>query len=67
MLNLKTSGILGAESANIDLEIIETNPFKHLSHLSLKLLPATETFIKKYLASCLKSYKVIRFLYVYAS
>lgn len=40
------------------LNITETNPFKHLTHLALKFLPGTDTDIKKYLAECLKTLKV---------
>ncbi|XP_005174001.1 spindle assembly abnormal protein 6 homolog isoform X1 [Danio rerio] len=40
-----------------NLNIVETNAFKHLTHLSLKLLPGSDTDIKKYLASCLSSVK----------
>nr|XP_033784445.1 spindle assembly abnormal protein 6 homolog isoform X2 [Geotrypetes seraphini] len=40
------------------LNIIETNPFKHLNHLSLKLLAATDGDIKKYLAACIQNLKV---------
>ncbi|XP_038650698.1 spindle assembly abnormal protein 6 homolog [Scyliorhinus canicula] len=39
------------------LNVVETNPFKHLNHLSLKLLHGTDVEIKKYLASCLKCTK----------
>ncbi|XP_041087654.1 spindle assembly abnormal protein 6 homolog [Polyodon spathula] len=39
------------------LNVIETNPFKHLTHLSLKLLPGNDSDVKKYLAICLKSLK----------
>ncbi|XP_029473291.1 spindle assembly abnormal protein 6 homolog isoform X2 [Rhinatrema bivittatum] len=39
------------------LNVVETNPFKHLTHLSLKLLPGNDAEIKKYLAACLKSIK----------
>ncbi|XP_067996672.1 spindle assembly abnormal protein 6 homolog isoform X1 [Melanerpes formicivorus] len=39
------------------LNIVETNPFKHLTHLSLKFLPGNDTEIKKFLASCLKCLK----------
>ncbi|XP_077602171.1 spindle assembly abnormal protein 6 homolog isoform X2 [Crocuta crocuta] len=39
------------------LNVVETNPFKHLTHLSLKLLPGNDVEIKKFLASCLKSSK----------
>ncbi|XP_072927664.1 spindle assembly abnormal protein 6 homolog isoform X1 [Hemitrygon akajei] len=40
------------------LNIIETNPFKHLTHLSLKLLPGNDNEIKKYLAVCLHNVKI---------
>ena len=36
------------------LKIIETNPFKHLSHLSLNFASGNDSDVKKYLASRLK-------------
>lgn len=36
------------------LHVVETNPFKHLTHLSLKFLPGSDAEVKKYLANCLK-------------
>ncbi|KAJ8277762.1 hypothetical protein GJAV_G00079590 [Gymnothorax javanicus] len=39
------------------LNIVETNAFKHLTHLSLKLLHGTDLEIKKYLAICLSCVK----------
>ena len=39
------------------LSIVETNPFKHLIHLSLKFVPGSDSDIKKYLADCLKQLK----------
>ncbi|KFO26882.1 Spindle assembly abnormal protein 6 like protein [Fukomys damarensis] len=39
------------------LNVVETNPFKHLTHLSLKLLPGNDTEIKKFLAGCLRCSK----------
>ncbi|KAG8132691.1 putative Spindle assembly abnormal protein [Naja naja] len=39
------------------LNVVETNPFKHLTHLSLKFLAGNDAEIKKFLASCLKSIK----------
>ncbi|KAL5016300.1 hypothetical protein ScPMuIL_005889 [Solemya velum] len=39
------------------LNVIETNPFKHLTHLSLKFIPGTDTDVKKHLANCLKQLK----------
>lgn len=40
------------------LDIVETNPFKHLVHLSLKFVAGNDDEIKKYLAACLKSLQV---------
>ncbi|XP_047141307.1 spindle assembly abnormal protein 6 homolog isoform X1 [Hydra vulgaris] len=39
------------------LEVVETNPFKHLVHLSLKFLPAKNEELKAYLVDCLKKLK----------
>ncbi|XP_041133104.1 spindle assembly abnormal protein 6 homolog isoform X3 [Polyodon spathula] len=44
------------------LNIVETNAFKHLTHLSLKLLHGTDVEIKKYLAICLACVKDERLL-----
>ncbi|NXB49847.1 SAS6 protein, partial [Leucopsar rothschildi] len=41
----------------VSLNVVETNPFKHLTHLSLKFLPGTDAEIKKFLATCLKHLK----------
>ncbi|KAI5609839.1 spindle assembly abnormal protein 6-like isoform X1, partial [Silurus asotus] len=49
------SSPLNHSSAN--LNIVETNAFKHLTHLSLKLLPGSDVEIKKYLATCLATMK----------
>lgn len=46
------------DSSPVLLNVVETNPFKHLTHLSLKLLPGTDVEIKKFLAGCLKCSKV---------
>jgi len=40
------------------LDVVETNPFKHLVHLSLKFVAGNDDEIKKYLATCLKSLQV---------
>uniref|UniRef100_H2Z0L3 Spindle assembly abnormal protein 6 homolog n=1 Tax=Ciona savignyi TaxID=51511 RepID=H2Z0L3_CIOSA len=37
------------------LKVIETNPFKHLTHLSLNFHHGNDSDVKKYLASCLKT------------
>ncbi|XP_062991851.1 spindle assembly abnormal protein 6 homolog [Elgaria multicarinata webbii] len=39
------------------LNVVETNPFKHLTHLSLKFLPGNDAEVKKFLATCLKCVK----------
>nr|XP_015194784.1 PREDICTED: spindle assembly abnormal protein 6 homolog isoform X2 [Lepisosteus oculatus] len=39
------------------LNIVETNAFKHLTHLCLKLIHGTDVEIKKYLATCLSCLK----------
>nr|XP_006627129.2 PREDICTED: spindle assembly abnormal protein 6 homolog isoform X2 [Lepisosteus oculatus] len=39
------------------LNVIETNPFKHLIHLSLRMLPGNDADVKKYLAVCLQRLK----------
>ncbi|KAM4722876.1 spindle assembly abnormal protein 6 homolog [Rhinophrynus dorsalis] len=50
-----SSSVLGSSPAQLD--VIETNPFKHLIHLSLRLLPANDLEIKTYLAACLRCIK----------
>lgn len=39
------------------LEIVETNPFKHLCHLSLRLTEGNETQVKKHLSAKLRQLK----------
>lgn len=43
------------------LEVVEANPFKHLVHLSLKMMHGNDQEIKNYLASCLTTLKVYCF------
>ena len=50
-----SSGVPGASS---QLHVVETNPFRHLNHLSLKLVSANDLYLKKYLAKCLVQLKV---------
>lgn len=38
--------------------VVETNAFKHLNHLSLRLVQGSDKEIKEYLAQCLSSLKV---------
>ncbi|XP_042534719.1 spindle assembly abnormal protein 6 homolog isoform X3 [Dipodomys spectabilis] len=45
------------DNSAVFLNVVETNPFKHLTHLSLKLLPGNDVEIKKFLACCLKCSK----------
>ncbi|OWF56330.1 spindle assembly abnormal protein 6 homolog [Mizuhopecten yessoensis] len=47
------SSVSGDRTMSV-LNVIETNPFKHLTHLSLKFFPGTDSDVKKYLADCLK-------------
>ncbi|KAM4574276.1 spindle assembly abnormal protein 6 homolog [Fundulus diaphanus] len=37
--------------------VVETNPFKHLNHLSLRLIQGSDREVKDYLAACLASLK----------
>ncbi|KAH9499901.1 Spindle assembly abnormal protein 6 [Bulinus truncatus] len=39
------------------MNIVETNPFRHLNHLSLRFFPGSDSDIKSHLASCLKQLK----------
>ena len=48
----------GLDQGVATLHVVETNPFKHLTHLSLKLLPGSDSEVKKYLANCLKNLQV---------
>ncbi|XP_016130050.1 spindle assembly abnormal protein 6 homolog [Sinocyclocheilus grahami] len=52
-----TSASSAFDHSPSNLNIVETNAFKHLTHLSLKLLPGSDTDIKKYLAACLSTVK----------
>nr|CAB3265872.1 spindle assembly abnormal protein 6 homolog [Phallusia mammillata] len=47
-------GFGGMSFGNGVLKVIETNPFKHLTHLCLNLVPGNDSDVKKYLATCLK-------------
>ncbi|KAM4709270.1 spindle assembly abnormal protein 6 homolog [Discoglossus pictus] len=57
LLQLLTSSN-GLDCMPASLNIIETNPFKHLTHLSLKLLAGNDSDVKKYLATCMKNLKL---------
>ena len=55
-LHLSTG--MSCATSQSNLEIVETNPFKHLVHLSLKFFPAKNEELKNYLVNCLKKVKV---------
>ncbi|XP_071952935.1 spindle assembly abnormal protein 6 homolog isoform X2 [Antedon mediterranea] len=55
LLQLDTPSLSSMSIAS--LSVIQTNAFKHLTHLSLKLLPGMDGDVKKYLADCLKNLK----------
>lgn len=48
-----------ADKAVSVLNVVEANPFRHLNHLALKFVPASDAYLKKYLAECLLSFKVL--------
>ncbi|KAF1386058.1 hypothetical protein PFLUV_G00114220 [Perca fluviatilis] len=52
---------LSSPSAVLDgpasFSVVETNAFKHLNHLSLRLVPGSDKEVKDYLAVCLSSLK----------
>lgn len=48
----------GLDQGVATLHVVETNPFKHLTHLSLKFLPGSDAEVKKYLVNCLKNLQV---------
>ncbi|KAM5149080.1 spindle assembly abnormal protein 6 homolog isoform 2-T2 [Mantella aurantiaca] len=56
LLQLSYSGpVLGSSPTQLD--VVETNSFKHLTHLSLRFQPANDIEVKTYLATCLRSIK----------
>ncbi|XP_053549720.1 spindle assembly abnormal protein 6 homolog [Bombina bombina] len=56
LLQLSSSAsVIGGSAAQLD--VVETNPFKHLTHLSLRLLPASDLEIKSFLSSTLRCIK----------
>ncbi|KAK7484096.1 hypothetical protein BaRGS_00024708 [Batillaria attramentaria] len=57
VLHFVSNGSLNGERTTGVLNVVETNPFKHLIHLSLKFVPGSDSDIKKYLADCLKQLK----------
>ena len=59
LLQFTTSG--SALQTTGQLDVVETNPFKHLIHLSLKFLPGNDEEVKKYLAMCIRNLKVCSF------
>ncbi|KAF8764944.1 Spindle assembly abnormal protein 6 like protein [Argiope bruennichi] len=57
LLMFHLSDKAGHFASSSQLDIVETNPFKHLTHLSLKFVPATDSTVKQYLATCFKNLK----------
>ena len=47
-----------ANAQHAIFNIIETNTFKHITHLSLQFTPGNDQSVKKYLATLVKHYKV---------
>lgn len=59
ILELVCNSDMGFGSSPAVLNVIETNPFKHLTHLALKFCAGTDVDVKRYLAECLKNLKVL--------
>ncbi|KAL4236190.1 Spindle assembly abnormal protein 6 [Mactra antiquata] len=57
VLHIISQGSYNGDRTIATLNIVETNPFKHLNHLSLKFVPGSDSDVKKYLADCLKQFK----------
>ncbi|XP_045158062.2 spindle assembly abnormal protein 6 homolog [Mercenaria mercenaria] len=57
VLHIISQGSYSGDRSTATLNIVETNPFKHLNHLSLKFVPGSDADVKKYLADCLKQFK----------
>lgn len=57
VIHIVSQGSFSGDRSTATLNIVETNPFKHLNHLSLKFIPGSDADVKKYLADCLKQYK----------
>ncbi|XP_054706582.1 spindle assembly abnormal protein 6 homolog [Uloborus diversus] len=57
ILTFNVNDRLGNISSPSNLDVIETNPFKHLTHLSIKLVVASESAVKQYLVSCFRNLK----------
>lgn len=48
-----------------NFSVVETNAFKHLNHLSLRLVQGSDKEVKDYLAVCLSSLKVGSFIIIH--
>ncbi|KAJ7993273.1 hypothetical protein DPEC_G00270730 [Dallia pectoralis] len=57
LLQLSSASSPVLDHSPASLNVVETNAFKHLTHLSLKLLHGTDLELKKYLAVCLSCVK----------
>ena len=56
---LHLSGQSSVLDGPVSFSVVETNAFKHLNHLSLRLVQGSDREIKEYLAQCLSSLKVL--------
>jgi len=50
--------LINDSTKNSILQIIETNSFKHITHLSLNFIPGNDSSIKKYLSDLVKETKL---------
>ena len=50
--------LINDSTRNSILQIIETNSFKHITHLSLSFIPGNDNSIKKYLSELVKETKL---------
>ncbi|XP_035214088.1 spindle assembly abnormal protein 6 homolog isoform X2 [Stegodyphus dumicola] len=57
LLVLNVSEKIGNAASSSQLEVVETNTFKFLTHLSLKFLAATESAVKQYLTLYFRNLK----------
>ncbi|XP_067928875.1 spindle assembly abnormal protein 6 homolog [Watersipora subatra] len=48
---------LSLQDGKATLNVVETNPFKHLTHLSLQVVPGNDEAVKTFLSECLRDYK----------
>ena len=54
--------VLHIRTGDSTFTVVETNQFKHLSHLSLVFRQGNDSVIKQFLAGRLAEYKVVKFV-----